>query len=104
MKERYPRLEINLSALSHNVREVVNACAEQGVSLTGVIKGVTGIPEVTKVFADGGVDIIGSSRLEQLRDAKDHGIEKPLMLLRIPMLSEIQEVVSLCTYLSLIHI
>ena len=98
MKERYPRLEINLSALSHNVREVVNACAEQGVSLTGVIKGVTGIPEVTKVFADGGVDIIGSSRLEQLRDAKDHGIEKPLMLLRIPMLSEIQEVVSLCTY------
>lgn len=98
MNKRYPRLEINLSALSHNVKEIVNACAEQGVAVTGVIKGVTGIPEVTKVFADAGVEIIGSSRLEQLRDAKDYGIEKPLMMLRVPMLSEVEEVVSLCDY------
>lgn len=98
MNKRYPRLEINLSALSHNVKEIVNACAEHGVAVTGVIKGVTGIPEVTKVFADGGVEIVGSSRLEQLRDAKDYGIEKPLMMLRVPMLSEIEEVVSLCDY------
>ena len=32
MNKRYPRLEINLSALSHNVKEIVNACAEQGVA------------------------------------------------------------------------
>lgn len=98
MNQRYPRLEINISALRHNVKEIVNACAEQGVAVTGVVKGVTGIPEVTEVFADGGVEIIGSSRLEQLRDAKDHGVEKPLMMLRVPMLSEIEEVVSLCDY------
>lgn len=98
MKERYPKLEINLSALRHNVEEVVGACGEQGVSVTGVIKGVTGLPEVSKVFADGGAKIIASSRLEQLRDAKDHGIEKPLMMLRVPMMSEIEEVVSLCDY------
>lgn len=98
MNQRYPRLEINLSALNHNVKEIVNACAEQGVAVTGVVKGATGIPEVAKVFADGGVEIIGSSRLEQLRDAKDYGVEKPLMMLRVPMLSEIEEVVSLCDY------
>ena len=96
MKLRYPRLEINLSALRNNAKRIVDMCGEQGVSVVGVIKGATGIPEVAKAFADGGVDIIGSSRLEQLRDAKDFGIDKPLMLIRVPMMSEIEEVVELC--------
>ena len=55
---------------------------------------------LVKQFADGGVKYIASSRLEQLQDAKDFGIEKPLMLIRIPMLSEIEDVVRL-TELSL---
>lgn len=96
MELRYPRLEINLSALRGNANRIVDLCGEQGVSVVGVIKGATGIPQVAKAFADGGVDIIGSSRLEQLRDARDFGIEKPLMLIRVPMMSEIEEVVELC--------
>ena len=99
-KQGYPRVEINLDYLKHNVEYVVGKCAEKGIEVAGVIKGTTGIPQCVEQFADGGVKYIASSRLEQLQDAKDFGIEKPLMLIRIPMLSEIEDVVRL-TELSL---
>lgn len=99
-RQGYPRVEINLAYLKHNVEYVVNKCAEKGIQVAGVIKGTTGIPQCVKQFADGGVSYIASSRLEQLEDAKDFGIDKPLMLIRIPMLSEVEDVIRL-TELSL---
>lgn len=91
----YPRVEINLAHLKHNVSEIVKRCGEYGIDIAGVIKGTTGIPECAKQFAEGGAKIIASSRLEQLQDAKDFGINLPLLLLRVPMLSELEEVIRL---------
>ncbi|MBQ4649490.1 MAG: alanine/ornithine racemase family PLP-dependent enzyme [Firmicutes bacterium] len=96
MKERYPRLEINLASLKHNVATVVEKCGSYGIQIAGVIKGATGLPEVAKQFDEGGAAFIASSRLEQIEDAKNAGIEKPMMLIRVPMLSEISEVIRLC--------
>lgn len=96
MENRYPRLEINLNSLENNIKIVTDMCRDKGISVAGVIKGATGIPEVSRAFADNGADIIGSSRLEQLRDAKDSGIKKPLFLIRVPMLSEVADVIELC--------
>ena len=95
MKERYPRLEINLAHLKHNVAKVVEKCGSCGIQVAGVIKGATGLVEVAKQFDEGGAAFIASSRLEQIEDARDAGIEKPMMLIRIPMLSEIQDVIRL---------
>lgn len=94
-QNRYPRLEINLAHLKHNVIQVVERCGSLGIQVAGVIKGATGIPEVAKAVADGGVAFIASSRLEQLEDARNAGIEKPMMLIRIPMLSEVEDVIRL---------
>ena len=95
MKERYPRLEINLAHLKHNVAKVVEKCGSYGIQVAGVIKGATGLPEVAKQFDEGGAAFIASSRLEQIEDAKSAGIEKPMMLIRVPMLSEVPEVIRL---------
>ena len=95
MKERYPRLEINLAHLKHNVAKVVEKCGSYGIQVAGVIKGATGLPEVAKQFDEGGAAFIASSRLEQIEDAKNAGIEKPMMLIRVPMLSEVPEVIRL---------
>ena len=95
MGERYPRLEINLAHLKHNVTKVVEKCGDMGIQVAGVIKGATGLPEVAKAFDEGGAAFIASSRLEQLEDAKNAGIQKPLMLIRIPMLSEVEDVIRL---------
>ncbi len=98
MENRYPRLEVNLKHLKENVVEVVERCGKMGVQVAGVIKGATGLSEVIKTFDEGGAAFIASSRLEQIEEAVALGIEKPMMLIRIPMLSEISEVIRLCEY------
>ncbi len=95
MENRYPRVEINLDHLQQNVSRVVERCGSFGIQVAGVIKGATGLPEVAKAFDKGGAAFIASSRLEQLEDAIYAGIEKPMMLIRIPMLSEVKDVVRL---------
>ena len=95
MENRYPRVEINLAHSQHNVSKVVEKCGSFGIQVAGVIKGATGIPEVARAFDKGGAAFIASSRLEQLEDAINAGIEKPMMLIRIPMLSEVKDVIRL---------
>lgn len=48
MGERYPRLEINLAHLKHNVVKVVEKCGDMGIQVAGVIKGATGLPRSRK--------------------------------------------------------
>lgn len=98
MNDRYPRVEINLAHLKHNVETVVQKAGALGIDIAGVIKGATGLPEVAKAYDEGGAKWIASSRLEQIQDAIDAGIKKPMMMIRIPMLSEVKEVIRLCDY------
>lgn len=91
----YPRVEIDLAKLRSNVEEMVGRCKAQGIEIAGVIKGCTGIPQCAAQFEAGGCTFIASSRLEQLRDARDFGIKLPLMLIRLPMLTEAAEAVEL---------
>ena len=95
-KKLYPCLEIDLKKLETNVKEVLKRCGEKGIRVAGVVKGVNGIPECTKVFATSGCAEIASSRIEQLEAAKEAGVELPLMMIRVPMLSEAAEIVRVC--------
>jgi len=94
-KNSYPQVEINLRKLESNVREVVKRCNENGIRVTGVIKGANGIRECVEAFAASGCAAIGSSRIEQLKAAKEAGITLPLLMVRVPMLSEAEEIVSI---------
>ncbi len=91
----YPRVEINLQYLKENVKEMVRRCEEKNIEVAGVIKGTTGLVKCAKQFEEGGCKMIASSRLEQIEDAKEAGINLPYMLLRVPMPREISEVVRL---------
>lgn len=94
----YPRVEINLEKIRHNAKNLCEMCAEQGVKLTGVIKGVNGIPEVMKVIDESPVMSMASSRIEHLEAAVKMGCKKPMMLIRMPMLSEIEQVITYTDY------
>lgn len=96
VKQLYPRVEINLQYLKENVAAIVEKCKPYGIDIAGVIKGTTGIPQCAEMFAEGGAKLIASSRLEQIEDARDYGIDLPYLLLRVPMMSELSEVVRLC--------
>ncbi len=97
-ERKYPALVIDHERLRENVRIVADWCRESGIFLTGVIKGAGGIVSVAEDFVAGGAKIIASSRLEQLRRCKEAGIGVPLMMIRVPMLSEVDELVRTAEY------
>jgi len=92
-KDLYPQLEIDLKKLESNINEIVKRCDEKGVEVAGVVKGFNGLIECTKVFGRSGCKFIASSRREQLEEAREAGIDLPMMMIRIPMVSEAAEIV-----------
>jgi len=92
----YPQLDINLSTIKNNTEIVVNMCRKHKIKVSGVIKGFNGLPKVAEKMIEGGVINIGSSRLEQLKNMKEFFPELETLLLRIPMMSEIEDLVEYC--------
>lgn len=90
---KYPVLEFDLKILYNNSKIVTKLCQDQGIKVAGIIKGFGGIVEGAEEMARGGCYQIGSSRIEQLKALKDRGMKEPLLLVRIPMICEIEEVV-----------
>lgn len=90
---RYPVLVFNLKKLYKNAEIVTNLCRDNGIKVAGIIKGFGGIPEGAQAMAKGGCYQIGSSRIEQLKSLKERGFEGPLLMVRIPMMGEIEDVV-----------
>lgn len=90
-----PRVEIDLSRVEHNARELAKLCRRAGIEPVGVTKACRGMPEVGRAMLAGGVAMLADSRLENLRRLRDSGVECGLMLLRIPAPSAAGEVVAL---------
>ena len=80
------------------MKQVVSWCCASGIDVAGVIKATTGMASVALDYEASGAKWIASSRLEQLRRAKDAGVSCPLLMIRVPMLSEAAEVVELCDF------
>lgn len=86
-----PRIEVDLGRLGHNVRTIVGLCHDQGISVAGVTKAFLGDPAIARSYVDGGCSYLADARVENLK--KLEGLGLPRMMLRQPMLSEVEEVV-----------
>lgn len=95
LQSRYPKLIVDLNKLRHNIEKVQHMCQDSGVEIAGVVKGCTGLPECALQFEMAGCRFIASSRLEQLEPLKEYGIGTPLMMIRVPMLTEVKDVIRL---------
>ncbi len=87
---KYPELVVDLDKLKENYKQIKKLCKD--IKIAGVIKGCTGIPEVAQLLDKEHVDFIASSRMEQLKPLKGK-VTCSLMMIRIPMLSEVEEIV-----------
>lgn len=96
MNRQYPQLEINLPKLRHNTHEVVQRCQKYGIHVCGVIKGANGHPDVAHAFLAGGATELGTSRIEHVIRCRQAGVPGPYLLVRVPMLSELDDVVRWC--------
>ena len=88
----YPKLTVDLAKLQHNMAAIVEMCRPFGISSFGVTKVCLGWPEVGQALLEGGAIGLADSRLRNLRRLKEAGLS-PLMLLRSPALSEVEEAV-----------
>ena len=92
---KYPALFYDRAKLVNNVRILSSKCGEHGIDIAGIIKATNGAAATAEDFVAGGAKFIGSSRLEQLARAKAAGIRVPLLMIRVPMLSEVSEMLNI---------
>ena len=88
-------LEIDLAKITENSNLVTKACSEKGIEVLGVTKGFSAIPQIVRAMTDGGIEKLADSRLENIGRIRNAGFTNNMTLLRIPMLSSVEQVVAL---------
>lgn len=89
----YPNLIIDLQKLRDNARLLTNLCHRNNIDPVGVTKVTCGDPRVAQAMLDGGMRMLAESRLENALRLREAGINAPLLLLRLPMISQADQVV-----------
>lgn len=88
-----PRLEIDLDKIKYNTAKVVDICHKYGIAVLGVTKGFGAIPQIVAAMLEGGVDGLADARMENIIELRNEGITASITLLRIPQLSDVENVV-----------
>ena len=103
-KRRYPAVIMNREAMYENSSMMVKWCEENGIFVAAVIKGFNAMRAGCEEEVRAGAKMLASSRLEHLKAIKEmelktvSGADVPTLLIRMPMLSEIDEVIKYADY------
>lgn len=92
----YPRIIINTKKILHNVKTVVRIANENGMNVAGVTKGFCAHKDIVRAYVQGGVKYLTDARIINLKRLEEFDI--PKLLSRIPMLSEVEDVVRYSDY------
>lgn len=87
----YPLLITDLKKLERNCRKVIELCREKNITVTGITKSVFNDFPIAETMISEGCVNIGESRIANLKKISYLGCEK--LLTRVPMLSEVAEVI-----------
>lgn len=89
MKKNYPCIEVDLKKLTHNTEFALKLC--DGIDVAVVTKVFCSTPEIVEGILKAGVKTIGDSRVINLKKLENLPCQK--LLLRIPAISEVEEVI-----------
>ncbi|UQZ90307.1 alanine racemase [Deltaproteobacteria bacterium Smac51] len=92
---RHPLMRVNLAKITRNAEIVAGLCRRAGMGVMGVTKAFCAEPAIARAMIRGGLDWLGDSRIQNIARLKEAGIETPICLLRLPMISEAREVAAL---------
>lgn len=94
-----PYLNIYPKRVEENARALVDLAKKQDIDIFSVTKAVCANLEVAEAMLAGGVKALADSRILNLKKLREHFASKvELLLLRLPMLSEIEELVKIADY------
>ncbi|MGE5559698.1 MAG: alanine/ornithine racemase family PLP-dependent enzyme [Chloroflexota bacterium] len=94
----FPQIELNAGKIEANTRSIVDLAARHGVAIAGVTKVLCGAPEAGRAMLAGGVKMLAESRLENIERLRAAGLPGPYLMLRLPMVSQVDRVVALAEY------
>lgn len=86
----YPRMEIYLSKIEHNAKRVMELCKSHDIEVTFVTKGFCAYSQIVEIVLRSGIKMLADSRISNLKKLCEFQV--PKMLLRIPMISELDDV------------
>lgn len=89
----YPQVLIDLHKIRHNANHIVNLCKQNKIEVMAITKGVCALEQVVRAMLGGGVKKLGDARIDNIKYMRNKGIFAPIYLIRIPMLSEIKDLV-----------
>jgi predicted amino acid racemase len=88
-----PRIEINLGKIAHNAKTLRELYGSKGIGVIGVTKVVCGDPNVADALVRNGINILGDSRIANIRRMSEAGINAQFVVLRTPIPSQVESVV-----------
>ncbi|CAM3995249.1 alanine/ornithine racemase family PLP-dependent enzyme [Pseudoalteromonas byunsanensis] len=91
-----PRLEIDCAKIAANAKLLINTLKPYGIDIVPVTKVFMGHPEIAASLISSGVKMLADSRIENIERMRHAGITVPMMLIRTPMLSQVDRVVLSC--------
>ena len=95
-----PKILIDLEKIKHNTKEIVKLAKKSNLNIAGVTKAVCGDLKIAKKMVEGGVKYLADSRLINLKNLQKKIKNIPLILLRSPTFSEINQTIK-CADISL---
>ncbi len=98
--KKNPALLINLPKIQHNAKIITTMCQQYGIQVAAVTKGFCAIPAVAEAMLLGGCSMLADSRVKNLQKLRETLFDVEYMLLRAPMISEVDEVIR-CADISL---
>ena len=92
---KQPALIADIGKIEYNARVITTLCQQYHIQVAAVTKGVCAEPDIAAAMLRGGCTMLADSRLENLQRLREQHFETDYILLRLPMISEAEEVVSL---------
>ncbi len=90
-----PEIVIDLKKVEHNAKTVLSLAHQAGIEVVAVTKAVLAEPQIAGAILRAGVKMLADARIENLERLRRHFPNVPLMLLRLPGLSQIEDTVRL---------
>lgn len=88
---QYPALVMDKSKIKHNTKVLSELASKHGIKIAAVTKVLCAWSELADAVIDGGAYALADSRIENLIKLKNFNV--PKILLRIPMISQAEDVV-----------
>lgn len=89
-----PYLEIDLSKLHSNAKNLISLFETRGIGITGVTKSFLGEPKIAECLVSAGISSLGDSRIENIIRMKKANIQASLSLIRTPSIRDAHDVVT----------